>query len=357
MKYDLKRQIRRPELQNNRFYNSEEGFIRRNCLAMGRRVMSRRLLFPERRNQCENAPPTKIPHCLVLFLFVLLHILSVVDSFKRRLDESNPKAAEEARSKEVDEHRQLTVGDNLAESMNSQPNEPGSNVRRDLPQPFQNGGIIYYLHIPKSGGSTVREFLSSRSSLKVARKRNEYKQMVMEIDQLLRNGTNGKIHAFESHSSNIPPYVQISPKVREWKAVAAAKDVPFFTFTLLRDPISYQISSFNYYYLGRRRRLANDTVQDFIDTLQIDPQCDFLVHGGGFTSMLDGYIRNNFALKDVNGRINNHDCDTAYQTLFQDMDWIGSTAGMQTQTLPLLNYLTLSRGLPQHVNQSPKYMT
>lgn len=235
---------------------------------------------------------------------------------------------------------------------------PRDNQKRKLPDPFRNGGIIYFVHIPKSGGTTIRAFLESRTKLTIARKDVQYRAMISEMERLLHNnGTSGQIHAFETHASSVPPYVGISPRVKEWKAAATVANIPFFAFTLLREPKSFQISSFNYYYLGRRKRLANDTVHDFCQTLQMDPQCEFLLHGGGFTSMLDGYVRNDWALKSVNARVNDADCDRAYQTLFDDMDWIGTTEDMQRQTLPLLNYLTQTKGLPAPSNKSPKYMT
>jgi hypothetical protein len=231
--------------------------------------------------------------------------------------------------------------------------------RLPVPKQLTSGGILYFLHVPKSGGTTVREFLGKRvDELVVARKAGPYNDMATYLDQLVVNGTNGKLIAFETHDSNVPSYPELSVNLRRWKATAKANNVPIFYFTLLREPVSFQISAFNYYYLHEKRAIANDTVTDFIDTLMYNPQCQFLYNGGGFFGLLDGHVnRRDDILTRMNARLQQEHCDQVYQQLFDDMDWVGATERMKVETLPLINYLTNRTGAPMTANQSLKRMT
>ena len=233
-------------------------------------------------------------------------------------------------------------------------------VKRKLPQPFKSGGIIYFVHIPGTDGHLIRDFLSSRTIYVVARRIGQYKKMAVQIENLIQSGElNGQIYAFETHGSTVPPYVDISEKVKEWKvASAAVEDVPFFTFTIMKEPTALQLSSFNHYYLGRKVLLANDTADDFVQTLLNDPQCEFLARGGGFHSMLDGFVRKDEVLNELNRGFTDEECDRAYGDLFEDMDWIGTTEKMKSEMLPLLNYLTGSGDIPElEYKEAPAKMT
>ena len=101
-----------------------------------------------------------------------------------------------------------------------------------------------------------------------------------------------------------------------------------------------QISAFNYYYLAPWKKLANNTVQDFLETLLWNPQCSFLSVGGMFFDNLD---RKKPTIPETRTRLNaelqKEHCDHAYRLLVEDMDWIGTTERMRIETLPLFNYL------------------
>jgi len=221
-----------------------------------------------------------------------------------------------------------------------------------LPQPFRpiGGGIVFFLHIPKTGGTTMRAFLQKHADeLHVARNSHGWQGMIQQMDEAVVNGTDGKLIAFETHDQNVPSYRQLSPRLREWRRIANENNVPFFMATLLRESVSIQISSFNYYYVAPWKKLANVTVQDFHDTLLYNPQCSFLHEGGMFFGDLD---RKHPELRDTRNRLNaalrKEHCDAVYMTLLEDMDWVGTTERIKSETLPLFHYLF------QHTNITGK---
>ena len=187
----------------------------------------------------------------------------------------------------------------------------------------------------------MREFFKQNSDeLHVVRNSGGWRRVVPLVDRLVQNGTQGRIVAVETHDQNVPPYHQLSHKIREWKRTAAQNNVPFFVATLLREPVSMQISAFNYYYVAPWKRLANDTVADFLDTLLDNPICSFLHNGGMFFDNLDRKhpeIRNRRS--KLNRELQKQHCDLVYELLLSDMDFVGTTDRLETETLPLFRYL------------------
>ena len=187
----------------------------------------------------------------------------------------------------------------------------------------------------------MREFFKQNADeLHIARNVGGWKRIVPLMDGLVKNGTQGRIVAIETHDQNVPPYRQLSPKIREWKRTAQQNHVPFFVATLLREPMSMQISSFNYYYVAPWKKLANDTVSDFLDTMLDHPQCNFLVNGGMFFDNLDRKHPNIRERRNaLNRELEKQHCNQVYELLLSDMDWVGTTERMKTETLPLFHYL------------------
>jgi hypothetical protein len=202
----------------------------------------------------------------------------------------------------------------------------------------------------------MREFFKRNANeLHIVRSSGGWRKVVPLVDSLVQNGTQGRIVAVETHDQNVPPYHQMSHKIRQWKRTAAQHNVPFFVATMLRESVSMQISSFNYYYVASWKKLANDTVADFLDTLLDNPICSFLYNGGTFFGNLDRKLPEIRERRNkLNSELQKQHCDLVYELLLADMDWVGTTDRLETETLPLFRYLfhlNNTAGAKGHANE------
>ena len=133
----------------------------------------------------------------------------------------------------------------------------------------ETGGIFVFLHIPKTGGSMVREFLSSQSiPLESSREHEEamnasnstkttrpyffaaynlqkWKQWLRFLnEEAFVKGLGGRSVFLESHLQP-HPHILLT-KVQEWKRIGQERGVPVFAFTIVREPIAHAKSWFRY---------------------------------------------------------------------------------------------------------------
>lgn len=126
---------------------------------------------------------------------------------------------------------------------------------------------------------------------------------------------------------------EIAPILSKLRAISKMNGVPFFSFTLLRNPLPYMVSYYNYEHMGPggpRFERGNATEEDFSRISLPDPQCLFFSRGEWASGKDWAVLRRNFTLQE---------CHALYPLLLQHLDWIGTVENMQTETLPLLTYL------------------
>jgi Sulfotransferase family len=230
--------------------------------------------------------------------------------------------------------------------------------KRLLPS-FANGGIIFFLHIPKTGGITVRKALQRGNGVYLLgderRKFDKYKR---DLAKYVKNGTDGKVVVFELHAANCPNFAEVSGRLHGWKSEASKNNVPFFAFTVLREPLSHALSFFNYYYGmdhgdNNFEYYETATEHDLLNTARTNPQCGFLVKGGAIINH-----------QRLGQRVLVRECKAAYNNLLDNMDWVGSTASLSNETFPLLRSIVGSSRTDhgadhllaenvQHKNKSP----
>jgi hypothetical protein len=205
---------------------------------------------------------------------------------------------------------------------------------------FEDGGVIFILHIPKCGGTTIRKGFQGRKNVKYlfSSNRNKYDLQVQSMDQWVQYGPEAnRTGIFEVHARNNPTLLDLCDQLKEWRRIANENKIPFFAFTVLREPTSFAISYFNYYHGKRwqKRRFEylpehNMTEDNFIRTMHFNPQCLFL------TRSEQAYQRN-FPEKREN--LSEVECKTALECLISNMDWVGTTECLRNETIPLLSYL------------------
>jgi hypothetical protein len=207
---------------------------------------------------------------------------------------------------------------------------------QQLPVRNESGIILYFLHIPKTGGSTVAHPFRNQwqHAMKVWGK-PQHKRCKAQMSEILDNWQTGDAVYFEYHAGDAPSYLKVRNVLQKWRAQATALGVPFFAFTVFREPISFALSHFNYYHASQRKyagytHFRQPTEKDFVETTPPSPQCLFLTRTEVAYRTKHRALRENLAQQD---------CVGAYQAVLHDMDWIGTTDRLDSETFPLLQYV------------------
>lgn len=208
----------------------------------------------------------------------------------------------------------------------------------DMVQAFRSkGGVIVFLHNPKTGGSTVREFIESqvyesRQGAKVVMSpqntrhvsywgthtKESWELAKSKIDDILSDPfPNGTIFVMEDHvMPNIPD--TLVPSLKEWRKKSRANNIPIFVVTQVREPISHYVSRFNYFeVIGKKVEPTEDKLLDKIK--QENLQCSFF---------LSGQFLDNRMSRD------------RLQSVLEQVDWVHDTNRFGKEMLPLLAYMT-----------------
>ena len=240
--------------------------------------------------------------------------------------------------------------------------------RGDLPS-FENGGVVFFYHIYKTGGSTVGKMLHEIAS---TRHRIHFTMIRKNIDWqaclwALRMAEHGKktvIIEFhiEHPAPQFPSLVEIAPTVDRWRTEAHKRRLGFFSFTLVREPVAHAISFFNFFSVGSQKEIGDwnpfkrmsATPENFMRTFVGNRQCQMLGTDPESTGSVPAdVLRQPIPSNDSDRRISpgERDDDLNYlsachsgkvkQVLYRTLDWVGTTEDLSNVTLPLLTKLLL----------------
>jgi hypothetical protein len=190
-------------------------------------------------------------------------------------------------------------------------------------------------HVPKTGGTTVRLGLENRFPGKVkyifVSGRGLFEEAIPKLEVYFRMKARKKPILFlEVHGRDSPNLIEMEPFLRKWKGQAETAGIPTFFFSILREPWSHAISYFNFFYVQRKNpyfTLVDPTEDNFLIHALYNPQCQFLARG-------------EFSLRNkTKQEVTLEECQRVQDTLLNIMDWVGTTASLSMETLPILCHI------------------
>lgn len=205
---------------------------------------------------------------------------------------------------------------------------------------MDSGGLIFFLHIPKTGGTTIRRNLEKVERVKYifAKNFSTYYETSPLVEQTIiqhGRGNNNTILFYEIHATTAPAFYKLRGKLKRWRTTAKRNNVPVFFFSLIREPVAYSFSHFNFFHIQERNpsfERCNATETNFIRKSVFNPQCQFLYRGEPSLRGQNTNARYNFTVHE-------HICHVIQNDMVELMDWIGSTEYLSIETIPLLSKL------------------
>ncbi len=207
---------------------------------------------------------------------------------------------------------------------------------------LQSGGLLFFLHIPKTGGTTIRRNLERIDHINyvLAKDQKSYSDSVGLVEEMILGGSRtNSVLFYEIHAKTAPSFFKMRRRLKRWRETALRQGVPFFFFSLVREPISYSFSHFNFFHLQKRNptfERCNATEDDFLRKSIYNPQCQFLFKG---EPSMRGQVRNATDSDLRRLMVQTKDCEAVTEQLFDLMDWVGKTELLSLETIPLLSKL------------------
>ena len=229
-------------------------------------------------------------------------------------------------------------------------------------------GVVIFYHVAKTGGSTIRDMVSSwkhvrfqrvqsfdartptfgrdnnNVTIDIHRKRPTIRTRIHDILQ----GRRDELLFLELHG-NIPSIPTLSQFIAQSRQTSQTNGIPFFTLTLIREPISFYVSYFLFFhhrkchYSWCAHDLYNATEENLRISAIPNRQCGFLVEGQLF---MRSPIRKGSQTQNITLPYGYDDPSKVWKYFQNDWDWVGTTDTLDSTTIPLLQHLL--QGPHQH---------
>ena len=166
--------------------------------------------------------------------------------------------------------------------------------------------------------------------------RGRYNQIEKSIDKWLQqtktsHSSDDEVEFVEIHAGSCPSFMQLHQQVASWRKAAEAKGINFFSFTLVREPISFAFSVYND--LCVMRGQCGGGLNAFIEMDWVNKQTQFL--NTGWSKFYQGRRRSN-RTEDMGP--SESEAALLFTKMKSILDWVGPSECLVNDTIPLLKY-------------------
>ena len=228
-----------------------------------------------------------------------------------------------------------------------------------FPKMQPHGGFVLFLHVPKTGGTTIRDalmqydpvqyhFVSGRKLFDEAHiKAMKYLSLVSSSPSSSNNNKKKRRRTFflEIHGRDSPHLLELVDTIEIYRRKAQEHDIPIFVFSMLREPISFALSYFNFFHVQRGPnpyfRQVEPTESNLLEYSLYNPQCLFLARGEMSLRQRPPQRQrrrqhHDYGDEGEKAMPSVEECRLVQDTLRNHMDWVGITEQLNETTLPLL---------------------
>ena len=220
------------------------------------------------------------------------------------------------------------------------PNTVPVGIPRSLRTMNSTGGVVFFYHMQKTGGITVRIAAKrqGKQRVKFIRPKPFLENFLLiseKIQWYLRNTTipAPRPVLFVEHHGGGQSIFDMEPHFKLWREASRSTGIPLFIFTLLRDPVSLAISHFNFFHVPPGtppfdHPLYEATEENLRLISKPEHQLRMLAHGGEGNRSLHVDFDDALEVRTLD-------------VLHKYFSWVGATEQLSQVTLPLLGWIML----------------